>query len=65
MSVLAEFANTELVDVEPGRLGSEATPTMITPLATLATPEATPVGFAATSATAAAVNMITHDVTRH
>ncbi|QHC26171.1 linaridin family RiPP [Streptomyces sp. GS7] len=62
MSMLAEFANAELVDVKPGRIGSDATPTMTTPLATVATPEATPVGFAATAATADALNMLTHNI---
>ncbi|MEU5542153.1 linaridin family RiPP [Streptomyces sioyaensis] len=62
MSMLADFANAELVDVEPGRIGADATPTMITPLATIATPEATPIGFAATSATAVAVDKVTHNI---
>ncbi|MEU7061007.1 linaridin family RiPP [Streptomyces sp. NPDC046197] len=54
MSVVADFANTELVDVKPGRVGADATPTMITPLATIATPEAVPIGIAVTAATAQA-----------
>ncbi|MET7321251.1 MULTISPECIES: linaridin family RiPP [unclassified Streptomyces] len=58
MSVVADFANTELTDVTPGRMGNDATPTMLTPLATLATPE----GVAVTSATAYALNEITNDL---
>lgn len=38
MSVVAEFANTQLADVQPGQVGAHAAPTMITPLATIATP---------------------------
>ncbi|MEU9118593.1 linaridin family RiPP [Streptomyces sp. NPDC048506] len=63
--MMAEFANTELVDVQPGRIGSDSTPTMITPLAALATPEATPIGFAATSATAVALDAATKHVVHH
>ncbi|PNE36147.1 hypothetical protein AOB60_39130 [Streptomyces noursei] len=59
---MAEFANTQLVDVKPGRIGSDAAPTMMTPLATVATPEAVSAGIAVTSATAAALNMVTHNV---
>ncbi|MGW2410691.1 linaridin family RiPP [Streptomyces tubercidicus] len=29
MSELADFANAELVDVEPGRIGADVTPTMV------------------------------------
>ncbi|MGD3106611.1 linaridin family RiPP [Streptomyces sp. YGL11-2] len=58
---MAEFANTELSDATPGRIGSDATPTMTTPLTVLATPE----GVAVTAATAATVNMATHEVLRH
>ncbi|GCD35927.1 hypothetical protein OEIGOIKO_03678 [Streptomyces chrestomyceticus JCM 4735] len=62
MSILADFANAELTDVKPGRIGADSTPTMVTPLATIATPEATPVGFAATSATAVALDKVTHNI---
>ncbi|REK89868.1 linaridin family RiPP [Streptomyces inhibens] len=62
MSVVAEFANTQLVDVQPGQVGAHAAPTMITPLATIATPEAVPIGVAVTSATAIAVNAVTQKV---
>ncbi|CAM5273763.1 linaridin family RiPP [Streptomyces fumanus] len=58
MSLVADFANTELADVQPGRIGNDATPTMLTPLATLATPE----GVAVTCATAYALNEITNDL---
>jgi hypothetical protein len=62
MSVVAEFANTNLVDVQPGRIGSDAAPTMMTPLAPVATPEAVSAGIAVTCATAIALNQVTHNV---
>ncbi|NGO10249.1 linaridin family RiPP [Streptomyces sp. HC44] len=58
MSVVAEFANTELADVAPGRIGNEATPTMLTPAATVGLAE----GIAVTSATAYALNEVTNDL---
>ncbi|GAB7031901.1 linaridin family RiPP [Streptomyces sp. NPDC021749] len=60
MSIVADFANTELVDVAPGRIGNDATPTMLTPLAAMATPE----GVAVTSATAYALHEVTKDIQR-
>jgi hypothetical protein len=58
MSIVADFANTELTDVAPGRIGNDATPTMLTPLAVIATPE----GIAVTAATAYALNEVTNDL---
>lgn len=58
MSIVADFANTELSDVTPGRIGNDATPTMLTPTVTIATPE----GIAVTAATAYALNEVTNDL---
>lgn len=59
MTAVAEYANTHLAEVAPGHFEVEdAVPTLVTPFATLACPEAAVITAAGLNATAATVNAL-------
>jgi hypothetical protein len=58
-TLVAEFANTNLVDVTPGHFDADnAVPTLTTPFAALACPEAVALTVAGLNATAVAAQTL-------